>query len=49
VRGTPKWRQDVPIEPPRFLYRNTLVYMGWLLSKIDFTQKERLLASRGEF
>ncbi|EPK6294857.1 MULTISPECIES: hypothetical protein, partial [Enterobacteriaceae] len=27
------------LNPPGFLYRNALIYMGWLLSKTDYTSK----------
>ncbi len=29
-----------------FLYRNALIYMGWLLSKTDYTSKGRICMSR---
>ncbi|PAT68377.1 hypothetical protein CJ738_35260, partial [Klebsiella pneumoniae] len=38
-----KWRHDVPIEPSWILYRNALIYMGWLLSKTDYTSKDEFV------
>ncbi|HBX7631323.1 TPA: hypothetical protein MIC22_29640 [Klebsiella pneumoniae] len=29
------------LNPPGFLYRNALIYMGWLLSKTDYAVTER--------
>ena len=34
------------LNPHGFLYRNALIYMGWLLSKTDYTSKGRICMSR---
>jgi TnpA family transposase len=34
------------LNPPGFLYRNALIYMGWLLSKQTILQKGRICMSR---